>query len=181
LGIIVAIMKITGLSLVFSAVFLLLSGCLPKAGCTDNTAENYDPEAEEWDGSCIPSRDKLIGEFTYTRKWTDIVTTRDTVSFGTMQITESNVANNAFVMNLDGQLVLRGVITAFDIILDPYSKQETYQGFPFTMTASGTGVWLQNDTVDAVLNITAKVPVVSGTPPAFTEYNQPFDYYLTKR
>jgi hypothetical protein len=49
------------------------------------------------------------------------------------------------------------------------------------MTASGTGVWLQNDTVDAVLNITAKVPVVSGTPPALTEYNQPFDYYLTKR
>lgn len=158
----------------------VMNGCLPKAGCTDHTAENYDPEAEEWDGSCIPSRDKMIGNFRYTRKWTDIVTTRDTVSFGTMQITESSTANNAFVMNVDGQTVLRGVIAAFDIVLDPYSKQETYEGFPFTRTITGSGQWLKNDTVDAVLNITAKVPVVSGSPPALTDYLQPYNYYLKK-
>jgi hypothetical protein len=174
-------MKKLLLSAMLCAALPMMQGCLPKAGCTDHTAENYDPEAEAWDGSCIPSRDKLIGNYTYTRIWTDVVSTNDTVSFGNLAITESSTANNAFVLNLDGQYVLRGVIAAFDIVLDPYAKEETYQGFQFTRTYNGTGAWLKSDTVDAVLSITGKVPVVSGTPPALTDYNQLYKYYLTKR
>lgn len=32
-------------------------------GCTDSTAENYNPDAVESDGSCIYSRDKFIGKY----------------------------------------------------------------------------------------------------------------------
>jgi hypothetical protein len=58
-------MKKLFLSVMLCAALPVMHGCLPKAGCTDHTAENYDPEAKEWDGSCIASRDKLIGNFTY--------------------------------------------------------------------------------------------------------------------
>lgn len=174
-------MKKLLLSLVLCGALPAIQGCLPKAGCTDHTAENFDPEAEEWDGSCIPSRDKLIGNYTYTRKWTDVVTATDSVSFGSIAITESSAANNAFVFNLDGQFVLRGVIAAFAIVLDPYAKPETFEGFQFTRTFNGAGEWVLNDTVDAVLAITAKVPSVAGNPPALVETNQLFNYYLSKQ
>ena len=35
-----------------AVVFSLMVGCAKKEGCIDNTATNYDAEAEEDDGSC---------------------------------------------------------------------------------------------------------------------------------
>lgn len=169
----------------YSYMILLLAvalgGCLPKAGCTDNTAENYDVEAEENDGSCIPSRDKLVGDYTYTRHFTDVFTSVDSVTFGFMQMTESGTANNAFVLNMDGEYVLKGVITADDIVMDPYQQEEDFMGYTFIRTFNGTGLWLRNDTVDAHLTLTTKIPVIEGNPPALVEYTQVYDYYLTKQ
>jgi hypothetical protein len=168
-------LRILGLLLSIS----VLAGCLPKAGCTDHTAENHDPEAERNDGSCIEARPKLIGDYRYTRIWDN--NGIDSIVKGTARFSESGVANNAFVLNLDNLFILTGVIRAFDIIMNPYSKQETIQGFTFTRTFSGSGEFLRNDSVDVVLSLTARVPTVDGDPPALTESTQLHQYYFTKQ
>lgn len=157
----------------------VLGGCLPKAGCTDITAENYDPEAERNDGSCIEARPKLIGDYRYTRIWDNDGT--DSIVKGTARFSESGVANNTFVLNLDNLFILSGVIRAFDIIMNPYSKEETFQGFTFTRTFSGSGEFLTGDSVDVYLSLTTKVPLVDGEPPALTESIQVHQYYFTKQ
>jgi len=157
----------------------VLAGCLPKAGCTDHTAENYDPEAERNDGSCIEARPKLIGNYRYTRIWNNNGT--DSIVKGAARFSESGVANNAFVLNLDNRFILSGVIRAFDIIMNPYSKEETFQGFTFTRTFSGSGEFLKNDSVDVYLSLTTRVPLVDGDPPALTESTQVHQYYFTKQ
>jgi hypothetical protein len=166
--------------LLFSGALLALNSCLPEPGCMDLTAENYNPEAEENDGSCIDSRDKLIGNFTYTKLWTDVVTTGDSIAFGEMQITESGLAKNDFLLNLDGQVILRGAVSAFDLVMYTYTAYEYYQGFQFTRSYIGTGEWLLQDTVDFTLSLSTERVVISGTPPALTTIPQTEVYYVTK-
>ncbi len=43
-------------------VALLIASC-QNEGCTDFSAENYDPDAVVNDGSCILTRDKFLGSF----------------------------------------------------------------------------------------------------------------------
>jgi hypothetical protein len=46
--------------------FLLVgvsTGCDPKRGCTDNLADNFDPEAKQDDDTCVPTREKFVGEY----------------------------------------------------------------------------------------------------------------------
>jgi hypothetical protein len=146
----------------------------------DHTAENYDPEAEANDGSCIDSRLKLVGNYRYTKRWTDVITEVDGISFGTIQITEAGTASNDFYMNLDGQLFIRGAVRAFDLVMYQYSQTETYQGFDFTRTYTGAGEWLVSDTVDIALTLSTKVPKVEGNPPALITVPQDYNYYITK-
>jgi hypothetical protein len=166
--------------LLFSVAFLALNSCLPEPGCMDLTAENYNPEAEENDGSCIDSREKLIGDYTYTKLWTDVVTTGDSVGFGVMQITESGLAKNDFILNLDGQVFLRGAVSAFDLVMYSYSEAEVFEGFDFTRTYSGAGEWLIEDTVDFSLSLSTQRLEVTGTPEALTQLPQTYVYYVTK-
>ena len=153
-------------SLIAFAVTCLFGAwsCTPNRGCTETTADNYDINAEEDDGTCIPSRDKLIGNYTYTNFWTDVVTGMDTFAFGTIQITEANTANNAYNTNFDGQLFLQGSVTAKNLIFEYHVMG--------TSTYNGTGIWVAPDTVDLVLNITFNDPIL---PTA-----QPFTFYCAK-
>jgi len=54
-------MSMLGLALVTS-----LDSCQDVEGCTDIEAENYNPEADVTDGSCVYARDKFIGTFVGT-------------------------------------------------------------------------------------------------------------------
>ncbi len=38
-------------------------GCEKKRGCTDSFSDNFDPEAVQDDDTCIPTRDKFVGEY----------------------------------------------------------------------------------------------------------------------
>jgi len=54
--------KYFGVATLFVAGLATFSGCAQK-GCTDDTADNYDADATEDDGTCIPARDKFIGSY----------------------------------------------------------------------------------------------------------------------
>lgn len=131
----------------FAVLGLFVYACTPERGCTEQTADNYSALAEEDDGTCIPSRDKLIGSYTYSAFWTDVVTGTDTFQLGSIQITEANTAKNAFNMNFDGSLFLRGSVTQNDILLKVHRPTPT-------TSYSGNGFWLENDSVDALVNVT---------------------------
>ena len=128
------------------------------------TADNFDAAAEEDDGTCIPSRDKVIGSYTYTRLWTDVVSGDPMMSFGNVQLTEANTAINAFNSNFNGNFFLQGSTTADDLVFENLSTQ--------TSTYSGNGMWLRGDTVDLVLNITYSDQTLP--------IPQPYTYYCTK-
>lgn len=42
---------------------LMAIGCQPKRGCTDAYADNYDPDAKQDDDTCVPTREKFVGEY----------------------------------------------------------------------------------------------------------------------
>ncbi len=174
-------MKNTWLLVFLSIIIIGVWACTPHRGCMEITADNFDPSAEENDGTCIPSRDKMIGNFSYTRIWNDVIMGTDTLDAGTVAITEANTAANAFNMNFNGNLILKGSTTAFTIVLQQRALQDTFLGQYYNRTYSGNGMWLENDTVDFHLTIQTQVPMSDGgNPPGVTTVPQVYNYYCTK-
>lgn len=57
-------MKTNFLLVVLGLLFIGVStGCDPKRGCTDTLADNFDPEAKQDDDTCVPTREKFVGEY----------------------------------------------------------------------------------------------------------------------
>jgi len=42
---------------------IVQTGCESKRGCTDKNSDNYNPEAEEDDDTCVPMRAKFLGDY----------------------------------------------------------------------------------------------------------------------
>ena len=138
-------MRTTFLLAIVFTTSIVLDSCTKIRGCTEKTADNYLITAEEDDGTCVPSRDKLIGNYTYTRKWTSVVDANEYFSFGTIQITEANTAINAYNTNFDGDVFLQGSVSADLLIFEMHSE--------LNYSYTGTGTWKRSDTVNLVLNI----------------------------
>lgn len=53
------------LLIIFTGILLASAviGCQGKRGCTDSYSDNYDPEAKLDDDTCVPTRDKFVGEY----------------------------------------------------------------------------------------------------------------------
>ncbi|MGB0368430.1 MAG: hypothetical protein ACPGD8_03430 [Flavobacteriales bacterium] len=141
-----------GYLFIFSALLSTITSCTPHRGCTERTAENFELVAEEDDGTCIPSRDKVIGNYSYSRFWTDVVSGNDFLSFGTVRLTEANVAVNSFNANFDGSLFLQGAITRDVISITSKTIDLS--------TYTGSGMWVSPDTVDAVFTLTLTDPLL---------------------
>lgn len=158
-------MKYLFFAVAISFGLLSMHACTPKRGCTEETADNFDVVADEDDGTCIPSRDKLIGDYRYTRIWTDVIGGGEFLEIGSFQATEANTADNAFNFFFDGSLLLQGSISQNNILLETH---------PVGLTASysGNGSWLELDSVDAVLNVTYNSQLLP--------VPQPYTYYCTK-
>ena len=58
------------ISILLSLVLMILQGCA-NSGCTDATADNYDPDATESSDNCIPARDKFLGDYLVQANCTD--------------------------------------------------------------------------------------------------------------
>jgi hypothetical protein len=174
-------MKNIALFTFLSAIIIGIWACTPTRGCMEETADNFDAAAEENDGTCIASRDKFIGSYRYTRIWNDVILAIDTIDVGTVTITEANTAGNAFVMNFNGNLAFQGSSSAFNIIIKQRSVQDTFFGQFYNRTYSGTGTWLEMDTVDLSFNLQTQVPMWNGaSPPGITTVPQVYNYYCTK-
>jgi len=175
-------MRTTTFFTLFAAIILSAWACTPNRGCIEETADNYDQAAEENDGTCIPSRDKMIGSFTYTRAWTDVILETDSVDFGNIAITEKNTAANAFNMNLNGGgLILFASTKAFAITIQQFSQQELFFGQPYNRSYSGSGTWFEADSVDFSFSLVTQVPMWDGaTPPGIITVPQTYNYYCTK-
>lgn len=157
------------------------ASCTPDRGCTETTADNYDPEAKEDDGTCIPARDKMIGNYTYNRFWTDVFLEVEDNDAGYFQITEANTADNAFNMFLNGNQIVQGAVTANAIAIEAFQDEALYFGIPFTQTFTGGGNWLVADSVDMSFTLTTQVPVdVQGNPPQLITVPFTYYYYCTK-
>ena len=155
--------------------------CTPNRGCIEATADNFDPAAEENDGTCIPSRDKIIGNYTYTRIWNDVILSIDTLDFGTITVTEANTAGNAFNMNLNGNLFLQGSTSAYTLIINQRAYTDTFANMNYNHTYNGSGTWLTNDTINFIFNLNTQVPMLNGgNPPGITTVPQVYNYYCTK-
>lgn len=176
-------MRTTTFSALLAAIVLSAWACTPNRGCTEVTADNYDQAAEENDGTCIPSRDKMIGSFTYTRAWTDVILETDSMDFGSISITEANTAANAFNMNLNGgKLILFGSTSAYSITIKQFTKTDVFFGQSFDRSYSGSGTWLKKDSVDFTFNLVTQVPMWDNSnPPKVVTVPQTYSYYCTKR
>ena len=157
-------MRTSVLQLFIALGITCICACTPNRGCTELTADNYDLNAEEDDGTCIPSRDKLIGDYTYTNLFTDVVSGLDMIQFGVIQVTEANTADNEFNVNFDGSLFLQGGVSQENLTFENHVLG--------TATYTGSGTWVKPDTVDLVLNITFN-DITLPTP-------QPFVFYCSK-
>ncbi|MFT4525965.1 MAG: hypothetical protein ACI85F_002123 [Bacteroidia bacterium] len=181
-------------------IFILMSSsCQPERGCMDPTADNYNVNAEKDDGTCVLAREKLIGEYTYTRVYIDVRDTTETevYDFGTCRVSQANTDYNDLVLNLNGQVVMHGTVDADEYTLEdliinediPFSH--TYEEFEpdlfvdtlllFPRQYTGQGYWLLNDTVDSWLVLTNPwYEIDTGHPPVVVTIPQEFNYYLTK-
>lgn len=174
-------MKAISFLTLLTSVLVFASACTPNRGCIEPTADNYDQAAEENDGTCIPSRDKMIGTFTYTRVWTDVLLEKDTADVGALAITEGNTAINAFNMNLNqGQLILFGNTSAYTITFIQKSETDTFAGQSYDRTYYGSGTWLDADTVDFQFTLNTQVPTLDGSNNVVT-IPQTYNYYCTKK
>lgn len=174
-------MKNTVLLTFLTAILFGTWACSPYRGCMEPTADNFDPAAEENDGTCIASRDKMIGSYTYTRIWNDVILAVDTLDFGAITITEANTAGNAFNMNLNGNLFLQGVSSAYTLVINQRAYTDTFSGLDYNRTYNGSGTWLANDTVNFIFNLNTQVPMLNGNnPPGITTVPQVYSYYCTK-
>ncbi|WP_235296123.1 hypothetical protein [Portibacter marinus] len=58
-----SLLNILFLVMVGMGTITSLDSCRKVEGCTDEAAENYDPDADVSDGSCVYARDKFIGTY----------------------------------------------------------------------------------------------------------------------
>ena len=185
-------------------MLVAIGGCQPERGCTDPTADNYSVNAEKDDGTCVPARDKLIGDFTYTKVYVDVRDTTETEIIGTgdLTISEANTGPNEFKMVLydalyGPPLVLHGVVEGSEFT---FTETVVNQDVPFAYVYEEfdpdinvdtlflwprrfaiTGQWLEDDSVDSWITIsTTWFDVDTPYVPSLITIPQDINYFLTK-
>ncbi len=135
----------------------------PVLGCTDEEAENYDPNATESDNSCSYAREAFLGDFTGTITCSGLIP--DPSAFS-MSISEGLTGNNDVIIEIKETPVPFPIVDGFarnDSLLIPQStyKLEILEELR-DVDISGNGVFGANETtLSGLLKLQTEV---SGTP-----------------
>jgi hypothetical protein len=130
---------ITFCFLIFATLFITSCGDDEVTGCTDPNAENYNPDADTNDNTCVYTRDKFIGEYVGSFACPGFLSAIDTDSIGF-----------SIVAGLDDTNFNEVIITLRDV-----------SGFDIPLTANASGNMLTDINAELlgipVLNITSDV------------------------
>lgn len=102
--------KLIRSSLYFFLFFITLQSCSTK-GCTDATADNFDPDATESSDNCIPARDKFLASYSVQEQCGSNQFTYDitiiAASSGKLNVVISNLGdfNIPVNANVNGSLI----------------------------------------------------------------------------
>lgn len=174
----------------FLVVFLFLSitsasfySCNNNYGCTETTADNYNAEAKKDDGTCVPARDKLIGNYRFTKTWEDVVFGGNSVEVGTMLATEANQGFNYFNFFHDGWFLIQGSISQNTLTIPSFTLEDTIPnsgGTTWIRNYRANGEWLEDDSVDMYIQLITAVAIWDTVDGGLIEIPQTYEYYFTK-
>jgi hypothetical protein len=129
--------KIIGTTLVASMLFIgtsTLTSCA-KQGCTDSTANNYDADAKEDDGTCTYDRDAFIGTYSVSE-----------ICSGTpfsYNITISESSANTVTVTLgnfgDYSVTVNGTVSGTNLVIASQTVDVTGDAYTFAGTGSLNG------------------------------------------
>ncbi|MBR9922840.1 MAG: hypothetical protein GYB31_18590 [Bacteroidetes bacterium] len=128
----------------------LFSSCKTE-GCTDPMSDNYDPEAQKDDGSCIPWSDKFIGTYAAERSCTGEVPQN-----GNLVVTRSSTGEQVLLFTFDDLNFTGEVVTTSSVIIN--NQTINYQGQE--VNVSGTGS-LDDDKGEITLDFTVSAGVIN--------------------
>lgn len=120
----------------FILAFFLMAGTATfygcaKEGCTNPESDNYDEDAKDDDGSCIPWRDKFIGSYSATQSCTD--TTPESLN---LTLTESSLDEKTIIMS-DGTINWNAEVTGQNSLTIPLTSINV-DGIAVNISGSGT-------------------------------------------
>jgi len=151
-----------GLVCVF-AMFSCMETPEPIVGCTDEEAENYNPNANESDNSCVYARDAFLGDYSGTITCGGLIP--DPSPF-TMSVSEGLVGNNSVVIEIKDTPVpfpiVDGTAQNDSLLLTQNTYMLEVLGMLRDVDISGNAVYGDNETtLNGILKIQTEV---SGVP-----------------
>jgi len=129
----------------------LFVSCEKKPGCTDSRAENYDPDAQKDDESCIMPREKFLGSYVAT----SVCSSTPSLQYESEVIVANDNLTDILIKNLGGVInaPIRGTVTG-NIVNIPEQDAEAIGRY-----VNGNGLILGN-----IINITYTYRLGGGTP-----------------
>jgi hypothetical protein len=147
------IMQVLGLVVVLFVGAATMTGCKTE-GCTDPMSDNYDPDADENDGTCIPWRDKFLGTFSGT-----LGCDADPAEDGTFQVTASGTSETGLVVTVGDYFFLANVTDQFELTIP--NQKVTIDATEYDLSGSGLISGSNNENLE--MTYTFSIGMLSST------------------